>query len=637
MKPSQRQKIAFARHQPLANLQKRHQPLAVGAGADADLGEAAGERGGRGHAGGERLDAIGQRRVRADPGKKRPVRRRLFVGRRVEIVAERRPQRRLVAALDRDGVDDGRKFAPRHRAQQIGEGARLRLELLGGALGFGERTARARLRLARLRMALLGGERRLLGRLERLGAFGGGFGALFVLGVLEAGRAQRGELALDLGIFGLEPGKAPALLRRRRAQRMAARVEVGGGGLRLGELGFGVREPRFRGLFAFARLSGDLAGGVEGLGERRILMGEPLDHPGGVGDEGLLALKVAGELGGATLELGLALAGALFLGLQRVARQRDAVEGRAAARLLLAQRGKIGGGERLQSRRLALGAGALGDVEQIGIELLPGLGEGGLVLPPRDEVGERLVAADVGGEIPVTARLAGLAFQALDLDVDLLQDVLDPQEVVLGPFQAKLRLVAARMQAGNAGRLLEDESSRLGLGRDDLADLALADERGRAGAGGGVGEQELHVARAHLLAVDPIGRARLPLDAAGDLDRLVVVEGGRRAAVGIVEQKPDLGDVARRPLAGAGEDDVVHARAAHGLERALAHHPAQGLDQVRLAAAVRADDAGQARLDLELGGVAEALEAGQAQALEFHRGDLVLRRPAGDSRRPARP
>ena len=121
-----------------------------------------------------------------------------------------------------------------------------------------------------------------------------------------------------------------------------------------------------------------------------------------------------------------------------------------------------------------------------------------------------------------------------------------------------------------------------------------------------------------------------------------------RAAVGIVEQDADLGVVARRPLAGAGEDHVVHARAAHGLERAFAHHPAQGLDEIGLAAAVRADDAGEARLDLELRGVAEALEAGEAQALEFHPKPCAaagapparqgLARPTGEARerRPPR-
>ena len=123
------------------------------------------------------------------------------------------------------------------------------------------------------------------------------------------------------------------------------------------------------------------------------------------------------------------------------------------------------------------------------------------------------------------------------------------------------------------------------------------------------------------LAVDAVGRTGVAFDAPGDLDRLGIVEGGRRAAVEVVEQEPDFGVVAGGTLAGAGENDVLHAGAAHVLERTLAHHPAQRLDKIRLAAAVRPDDAGQARLDPEFGSVAEALEAGQAQALEFHRRD----------------
>src|SRR5262249_52518589 len=84
--------------------------------------------------------------------------------------------------------------------------------------------------------------------------------------------------------------------------------------------------------------------------------------------------------------------------------------------------------------------------------------------------------------------------------------------------------------------------------------------------------------------------------------------------------------VARGPPPRAGEDHVLHIRAAHALVRAFAHHPAHGVDDVRLAATVRPDDAGQSRLDSELGIVAEALEAGQAQALEFHRRDPSARR-----------
>ena len=174
------------------------------------------------------------------------------------------------------------------------------------------------------------------------------------------------------------------------------------------------------------------------------------------------------------------------------------------------------------------------------------------------------------------------------------------------------------MQSRNARGFLEDQPARLRLGRNDLADLPLPHHRGRTGSGGGVGEQQLHVARARLAAIDAIGRAGFALDPAGDLDRLEIVECGRGQAIGIVEYEADFRDVARRTFAGPGEDHVVHAGATHVLVGALAHHPAHGLDEIRLAAAVGPDNAGEARLDLELGGLAKALESGQSQPLEFH-------------------
>ena len=67
--------------------------------------------------------------------------------------------------------------------------------------------------------------------------------------------------------------------------------------------------------------------------------------------------------------------------------------------------------------------------------------------------------------------------------------------------------MAARMQAADAGGFFENAAARLRLGGDDLADLALAAPRRRTRAGGGVGEQQLHVAGAHLAAIDAIDRA----------------------------------------------------------------------------------------------------------------------------------
>ena len=63
--------------------------------------------------------------------------------------------------------------------------------------------------------------------------------------------------------------------------------------------------------------------------------------------------------------------------------------------------------------------------------------------------------------------------------------------------------------------------------------------------------------------------------------------------------------------------------AAHVLVGIFAHDPAQGFDEIGFPAAVRPDDAGETRLDQEIGRLAKALEAQKAQAFEFH----CVRRP----------
>ena len=153
------------------------------------------------------------------------------------------------------------------------------------------------------------------------------------------------------------------------------------------------------------------------------------------------------------------------------------------------------------------------------------------------------------GQLLVAPRLPGLALQALDLRVELAQDVVEAGEIAFGRPQAQLRLVPAAVQAGDAGRVLQDAAALLGLGIDELADLPLPHQRRRAGAGGGVLEQDAHVAGAHLPAVDAVGRARLALDAARHLERVVAVELGRRLAVRVVDEDRHFRRVARRPVA----------------------------------------------------------------------------------------
>ncbi len=416
------------------------------------------------------------------------------------------------------------------------------------------------------------------------------------VGRAAAGRRQPG---FDVGELGLESRRALRVIAERRLQLIAARGQIGEragqfgeGFLRGGERRVGrgdapvdVGEPQG------ARLRFGL--------ERLLLGGEAAERRLGVGGKRALALEVGGELFEPPVELADALLGARLLALERVARDNEALQRRGGLGLRLAQGRQAGGDLRLARGRLRLLAGARGDDAHGAVPRPLGLGDLGLRRDPAQMEQQRFVAAHLAGNVAVAHRLPRLGLQRVDLGGELADDVLDAREVVLGRLEPQLRLVAARVQAGDAGRLLEHAPALLGLRLDDLADAALVHERRRTRAGRGVGEQDPDVAGAHLAAVDAEGRALLALDAARDLERVGVVERGRRRAIGVVDRDRDLGVVARRPVGIAGEDHVVHVGGAHRLVRGFAHHPAQRFDQIGLAAAVRADHAGQSRLDHE--------------------------------------
>ena len=240
-----------------------------------------------------------------------------------------------------------------------------------------------------------------------------------------------------------------------------------------------------------------------------------------------------------------------------------------------------------------------------------GLG-GGLGLDPARVEQLRLDASDLLGELAVAfgrARLATKLARALLL---LAEDFPQPLKVRLGRTQLLLGVLAPGVQPGNAGGFLEQLPPLDRLCGDDRADLALADQRRRMRAGGGIGEQQRDVLGADVAAVDPIGRSRAALDPAGDLALRVLL-----AAVAL-EQHRHFGEIARRTRCGAGEDHVVHAAAAQRLGAGLAHRPADRLEQVGLAAAIGSDHAGEPAFDPQFGRLDEALEAGKLQALDVH-------------------
>ena len=298
-------------------------------------------------------------------------------------------------------------------------------------------------------------------------------------------------------------------------------------------------------------------------------------------------------------------------------RHAQALQRGGSGRLVVAQRrqrrcglGLRGGGEADQARQVGdLGLGLLQPLRRIGQIAL------GIRQLQRQHGGFR--APDVVGEIAIAAGLAGLALQPLVLLFERDQHVLHAREVLLGGTQTQFGLVTAGVETGDAGRLVDHRAAIGRLGVDQRADATLADQRRGARAGRGVGEQRLHVAGADLAAVHRIGRAVATLDAAHDVELVGVVHHRRRSARLVVQRQHHLGDVARRPLAGAGEDDVLHLAAAHLLGGGLAHHPLQRFDQVRLAAAVRPHDSGHAGLDGKLRRIDEGLEAGEPELVEL--------------------
>ncbi len=149
---------------------------------------------------------------------------------------------------------------------------------------------------------------------------------------------------------------------------------------------------------------------------------------------------------------------------------------------------------------------------------------------PCEMHGKRFLLTDFAGNFLVAARLPRLPLQSLRLRLQLADDIAEALDVGLGRPETQFRFVAARVQAGDAGRVFENTAALLRLGVDQFADLPLPHERRRARAGRRVLEQNLDVARPHFPAVDAIGGARFALDAPRDFDNVVVVEFGGRPA-----------------------------------------------------------------------------------------------------------
>ncbi|CAM5576979.1 hypothetical protein SSTU70S_02917 [Stutzerimonas stutzeri] len=211
-----------------------------------------------------------------------------------------------------------------------------------------------------------------------------------------------------------------------------------------------------------------------------------------------------------------------------------------------------------------------------------------------------------------------LAMQAFELALQFLAQVSQARQVLVSTTDAVLRLATALLVLGNAGRFLDEVAQVLRLGLDQLGDHSLLDDRVAARAEPGAEKDVGNVAPAAFGAVEEVGVLPVAGNAAadGNFGEGRVLAG--QAAVGVVEDQLDAR--LRHRLAGvrAVEDDVRHRLAAQVLRRAFTHHPAHGVDDVGLAAAVRPNHRRHVAGKAHRGGVDEGFEAGEFDAFQSH-------------------
>ncbi|GAA3157877.1 hypothetical protein GCM10017687_90010 [Streptomyces echinatus] len=217
------------------------------------------------------------------------------------------------------------------------------------------------------------------------------------------------------------------------------------------------------------------------------------------------------------------------------------------------------------------------------------------------------------------ARHRRLPAQRLELAAQLVGEVLHAREIGLHRVQLAERLLLALAVLEDSGRLLDERAAAHGVGVQDGVELALADDDVHLAADARVGQEFLDVQQTAGVAVDLVLAAAVAEHDPRDGD-LGVLDGQR--PVGVVDGQGHLGPAQRRAAGGAGEDDVLHLAAAQRLGALLAHDPAEGVHDVGLARAVRADDTGDPRFEAECGRGGERLESTEGQGLEVHAAGL---------------
>ena len=229
----------------------------------------------------------------------------------------------------------------------------------------------------------------------------------------------------------------------------------------------------------------------------------------------------------------------------------------------------------------------------------------------------------------IASRLAGLKLDATEPFRNFCDDVFKTQKVMPGTFQLALRLAPPRFVFAYPRGFLEDDASVVGAALKQAVNATLLYHRVGVNPHAGVHKQLADVFEPHGLPVQQVLAFTRTIELSSDFD-LIQIEVHNRP-VRVIPNQIDLSDTAPPPRARAVEDHVGHLAAAKRAGGLLAQPPSKRVDEIALAASVRPDDAGDARPEVEVDLIGEALEPQSSDAFKEHRFGY-LRVPKSTSR-----
>src|SRR4029077_2104100 len=214
----------------------------------------------------------------------------------------------------------------------------------------------------------------------------------------------------------------------------------------------------------------------------------------------------------------------------------------------------------------------------------------------------------------VLLRLLRLSLERVQLAAHLVHDVAHADEILAGGVELALGLVALLLVPRDAGGFFDEHPALVRLRGQDVVELVLVHHRVGARVGARAGEEIENVAQARRVLVEEVLALTRTIEAAAD--RYLGPRHGEHAVV--AEGQLDFGKADRLARRRAVEDQILHALTTERLRALLAERPANRFRDIALAAAVRPDDRGDARRDLENGLFREGLEAVQRDGFESH-------------------